>query len=137
MDDIGLFILLIVSILFSFASLLFLIITKPFLGIVFIMIMHFWFGSIEAGIYPRILSIILVAIILVPTLSVQRKITFENIHFYCSTKKILGIAITLFIWEMFVNQVIHQQGLSVLISTTVKVFIPILLGSLIYILIQN
>jgi len=110
---------------------------KPFLGIVFIMIMHFWFGSIEADIYPRILSVIFVGIVITPVLAIERRIGFEKVEIDSKTKKILGISIAIFLWEVFVNQIIHGQSFTVFIRTTAKVFIPVLLSFLIYVVIQT
>lgn len=110
---------------------------KPFLGIIFIVIMHFWFGSIEAGMYPRILSVIFVGLVLTPVLAIERRIGYEKVEIDTKTQRILGISITIFLWEVFVNQFIHAQSFTVFIRTTAKVFIPILLSFLIYVVIQT
>lgn len=113
------------------------IIKNPFLGIVLVMIMHFWLGSIEASIYPRILSIIFVGLVITPFLAIERKIKFEKTALDSKTKSILQISITIFLWEIFVNQVVHVQNFSVLTAATAKVFFPILLSVLVYLVIEN
>jgi len=99
--------------------------------------MHFWLGSIEEGIYPRILSVIFVCVVLFPVLAIKKKITFEKIVFDSRTQKILLISIILFLWEIFVNQVVHTQSFNLLIASTAKVLIFILLGMFIYLVIEN
>jgi O-antigen ligase len=101
------------------------IIRRAFLGIVFVMGMHFWFGSIEAGIYPRILSIVFVGLVLFPVLGLMRRISLDLV-----TRRILWISLAIFLWEIFVNHVVHIQTFAVFVATTARVFLPIGLGAL-------
>jgi O-antigen ligase len=137
MGDSGFQTLLILTGFCGFLGSISLIMTRPFLGIVFLMVIHFWLGSIEAVIYPRILSIILVASIMIPIFAVKQRMMNENFNFDLTTKKLLGLSIIIFLWENVVNHIVYLQGFNVFIATIARVLLPIILSTLIYIAIQN
>ncbi len=112
-------------------------IKNPFWGIIFVMITHFWFGSIEAGLYPRILSIIYLALIAIPIIILKKLKQHEKIFFDSKTKVIIWISLSFFIWQIFVNQVVHSYETKHLILTTAKVLAPILMAFIIYNLIET
>lgn len=124
------FIFFIITIL---CALTIIMIKNPLWGIIFVMIMHFWFGSIEAGIYPRILSIFYSILITIPII-IFKKIKNQKIFTTSKTNVVIWISLSLFIWQIFVNQVIHSYDTEHFISTIARVLAPILMAIVIFIL---
>ena len=126
-------ILAIVSVTIAF----FLFLIKPFWCVIFVIIMHFWFGSIEYGVYPRIWSIFLLGIIVI-----LRQVYYRPVSLYTIlkqdkyTKVIIEISVALFIWQIVCN-IMNNIGLSSIGHLFVRIVSPLVLAISIYLLLNN
>lgn len=127
------FIFFIITILCALAIIA---VRNSFWAIIFVIIMHFWFGSIEAGVYPRILSIFYLILVATPII-IFKKIKYGIVFLDPKTKIILWISLSMFIWQIFINQIVHSYEMNQIIVTTAKVLAPILMAIIIYILIET